>query len=167
MGQYTTYGLLRVFINSVGLTSPHWLTDVNWALPAVMIVVIWNGLGYDMVLFLAGLKNIPTEIYEAAKVDGVSPWQNFWHITFPLLSPTTFFLIVTSIIGSLKAFDIVAIMTDGGPLNSTNVFVLYLYQNAFQWFKTGFASALAVILFILIMLITLAQTRLSHRWVHY
>jgi sn-glycerol 3-phosphate transport system permease protein len=161
------FGLLRVFLHWVGLASPNWLGDVHWALPAIMIVVIWSGLGYDMVIFLAGLQGIPVELYDAALVDGASPWQTFWRITFPLLSPTTFFLVVTSIIGAFKAFDIVFIMTDGGPLNSSNVYVLYLYQNAFRWFKTGYASALALVLFVVILAITVAQVRLSKRWVHY
>ncbi len=164
---HPTFGLFKLFIAPFGLKAPDWLYDVTYSLPAVMIVLIWVGIGYDMVLFLAGLKNIPIEIYDAALVDGVSPFQNFIYITFPLLSPTTFFLTITSFIGTLKAFDIIAIMTDGGPLNSSNVFVLYLYQNAFRWFKSGYASALALILFILIMVITLIQNRLSKRWVHY
>jgi ABC-type sugar transport system permease subunit len=161
------FGLLRVFINAVGLRSPNWLGDVSWALPAIIIVVIWSGVGYDMVIFMAGLNNIPTELYDAAKVDGATPWTCFWRITFPLLSPTTFFLTIVSVIGSLKAFDVIAIMTDGGPMNSTNVIVYYIYQNAFQWFKTGYASALALVLFVIIMTITLVQTRLARRWVHY
>jgi ABC-type sugar transport system permease subunit len=161
------FGLLRVFINSLGMRSPNWLGDVNWALPAIIIVVIWSGIGYDMVIFLAGLKNIPGEFYDAAQVDGASSWHCFWFITLPLLSPTTFFLTIVSVIGSLKAFDLIAIMTEGGPLNSTNVIVFYLYQNAFQWFKAGYASALALVLFVVIMAITLVQTRLSRRWVHY
>jgi sn-glycerol 3-phosphate transport system permease protein len=161
------FGLLRVFLHWVGLASPNWLGDVHWALPAVMIVVIWSGLGYDMVIFLAGLQGIPVELYDAALVDGASPWQTFWRLTFPLLSPTTFFLVVTSIIGAFKAFDIVFIMTNGGPLNSSNVYVLYLYQNAFRWFKTGYASALALVLFVVVLAITAAQVSLSKRWVHY
>jgi sn-glycerol 3-phosphate transport system permease protein len=161
------YGLLRVFLHAAGLASPNWLGDVHWALPAVMIVVIWSGLGYDMVIFLAGLQGIPAELYEAARVDGASPLQVFGKITFPLLSPTTFFLLVISVIGALKAFDVVAVMTGGGPLNSSNVYVLYLYQNAFRWFKAGYASALALVLFVLILLITVGQMKLSRRWVHY
>ncbi|OHD75359.1 MAG: hypothetical protein A2177_13940 [Spirochaetes bacterium RBG_13_68_11] len=161
------YGLLRVILNWVGLASPNWLSDVHWSLPGIMIVVIWSGLGYAMVIFLAGLQGIPVELYDAARVDGASAWQTFWKLTFPLLSPTTFFLVVTSVISALKAFDVVSIMTDGGPMNSSNVYVLYLYQNAFQWFKAGYASALALVLFVLIMAITLAQMRLSKRWVHY
>ncbi len=161
------YGLLRVLLGWVGLASPNWFTDVHWSLPAIMIVAIWSGLGYAMVIFLAGMQGIPVELYDAARVDGASPWQTFWKLTFPLLSPTTFFLVVTSVISALKAFDVVSIMTDGGPMNSSNVYVLYLYQNAFKWFKAGYASALALVLFVLIMVITLAQMRLSKRWVHY
>ena len=164
---HPTFGLFKLFIAPFGFKAPDWLYDTHYSLPAVIIVLIWIGIGYDMVLFLAGLKNIPVEIYDAALVDGVTPIQKFLYITFPLLSPTTFFLTITSFIGTLKAFDIIAIMTDGGPLNSSNVFVLYLYQNAFRWFKTGYASALALVLFILIMVITLIQNRLSKRWVHY
>lgn len=162
-----TYGLFRYLFRALGSTSPDWVHSVQWSLPAVIIVLIWSGIGYDMVLFLAGLKNIPLEIYDAALVDGVSPWQNFIYITFPLLSPTTFFLTITSFIGALKAFDIISIMTEGGPLNTSNVYVLYLYQNAFQWFKTGYASAISLILFLLIMIITLIQNKLASRWVHY
>ena len=161
------YGLLRVFLKWFGLASPNWFTDVHWALPAIMIVAIWSGLGYAMVIFLAGLQGIPVELYDAARVDGASGWQTFWKLTFPLLSPTTFFLVVISIIGALKAFDVPAIMTDGGPMNSSNVYVLYLYQNAFKWFKTGYASALALVLFVVILLITAGQMQLSKRWVHY
>jgi sn-glycerol 3-phosphate transport system permease protein len=162
-----TYGLLRVFLNAVGLDSPNWLGDVRWALPAVMIVMIWGGVGYDMVIFLAGLQGIPRELYDAARVDGASGPQVFRRLTFPLLSPTTFFLLVISVINALKAFDVVSVMTGGGPLNSSNVYVHYLFQNAFRWFKTGYASALALVLFVVILAITLVQTKLSRRWVHY
>jgi ABC-type sugar transport system permease subunit len=161
------YGLLRVPLNLVGLASPRWLSDVLWTMPAIIIVAIWNGLGYDMVIFLAGLQGIPIDLYEAARVDGASGWKLFRNITFPLLSPTTFFLMVTSIIGAFKTFDIVAVMTAGGPMNSSNVYIHYLYQNAFRWFKVGFASAQAVIFFIVILAITLFQVKLSRRWVHY
>lgn len=163
----SNWGLLRVFLGWVGLESPKWFTDVHWSLVAVMIVVVWSRLGYAMVIFLAGLTGIPVELYDAARVDGASPWQTFWRLTFPLLSPTTFFLVVTSIINALKIFDIVNIMTGGGPMNSSNVYVMYLYQNAFKWFRTGYASTLALVLFLLILAITLVQMRLSTRWVHY
>jgi sn-glycerol 3-phosphate transport system permease protein len=161
------YGLLRVPINLVGLASPRWLSDIHWTMPAIIIVSIWNGLGYDMVIFLAGLQGIPTDLYEAARVDGASGWRLFRHITFPLLSPTTYFLVVTSIIGALKTFDIVSVMTGGGPMNSSNVYAYYLYYTAFRSFKAGYASAQAIVLFLVILAITLAQVRLSRRWVHY
>ncbi len=161
------YGLLRVPLNMVGLASPRWLSDIAWTIPAIIIVSIWNGLGYDMVIFLAGLQGIPIDLYEAARVDGASGWQLFRNITLPLLSPTTFFLLITSVIGAFKTFDIVSVMTAGGPMNSSNVYIYYLYQNAFRWFKVGYASAQAVIFFIVILAITLFQVKLSRRWVHY
>lgn len=162
-----TFGLLRVVLRPLGFPMIDWIHSTSHSLGAVIIVLVWSGIGYDMVLFLAALKNIPLEIYDAALVDGASPLQTFWHITFPLISPTTFFLSITGFINVLKAFDIVRIMTEGGPLNSSNVVVHFLYQNAFQWFRTGYASALALVLFVFIMIITLIQNRLSKRWVHY
>jgi ABC-type sugar transport system permease subunit len=161
------YGVLRVPLSWFGLPSPEWLSDVNWSLPAIIIVSIWSGLGYDMVIFLAGLQGVPREYYEAARVDGASNWQVFRSITFPLLSPTTFFLTITAIISAFKTFDIVSVMTGGGPLNSSNVYIHYVYQNAFKWFKMGYASALAVVFFIMILIITLIQFRISRRWVYY
>lgn len=162
-----TFGLLRVVMRPLGLPVIDWIHSTSHSLPAVIIVLVWSGIGYDMVLFLAALKNIPVEIFDAALVDGASPLQTFWRISFPLVSPTTFFLTITGFINVLKSFDIVRIMTEGGPLNSSNVFVHFLYQNAFQWFRTGFASALALVLFVFIMIITLLQNRLSKHWVHY
>lgn len=161
------YGVLRVPLSWLGLASPEWLSDVNWSLPAIIIVTIWSGLGYDMVIFLAGLQGVPKVFYEAARVDGATGWQVFRSITFPLLSPTTFFLTITSIISAFKTFDIVSVMTSGGPLNSSNVLIHYIYQNAFQWFRMGYASALAVVFFIIILIITIIQFRISRRWVHY
>ncbi len=161
------YGVLRVPLGWFGLPSPEWLSDVNWSLPAIIIVSIWSGLGYDMVIFLAGLQSVPREYYEAARVDGASRWQVFRSITFPLLSPTTFFLTITAIISAFKTFDIVSVMTGGGPLNSSNVYIHYVYQNAFKWFKMGYASALAVVFFIIVLIITLIQFRISRRWVYY
>jgi len=160
-------GLLRLPLSWVGLPSPNWLADVNWTIPALIIVTIWRGLGYDMVIFLAGLQGIPAELYEAARVDGAGRWSLFRHITLPLLSPITFFLVVTSIIGALQVFDIVAVMTAGGPMNSSKVYVYYVYENAFKFFKVGYAAALSIVLFIITLAITIFQTRLSRRWVHY
>jgi sn-glycerol 3-phosphate transport system permease protein len=161
------YGVLRVPLEWFGIASPFWLSDVQWTVPAIIIVSIWKGLGYDMVIFLAGLQAIPRTLYEAAKVDGATGWRLFRSITFPLLSPTTFFLTITSIISTFKTFDLVAVMTSGGPLNSSNVYIYYLYQNAFNWFRMGYASAMAVTFFVVVMIVTVIQVFLSRRWVHY
>jgi len=160
-------GLLRLPLNLLGVSSPDWLGDVHWTIPALILVTVWKGLGYDMVIFLAGLQGVPAELYEAARVDGAGAWGLFRHVTLPMLSPITFFLIVTSIINALQIFDIVAVMTGGGPMNSSKVYVYYVYENAFKWFKVGYASALSVVLFFITLGITLSQTRLSRRWVHY
>ena len=160
-------GLLRLPLNLLGVSSPDWLGDVHWTIPALILVTVWKGLGYDMVIFLAGLQGVPAELYEAARVDGAGPWGLFRHVTLPMLSPITFFLVVTSIISALQVFDIVAVMTGGGPMNSSKVYVYYVYENAFKWFKVGYASALSVVLFFITLGITLFQTRLSRRWVHY
>lgn len=161
------FGLMRIPFELVGLASPNWLADVRWTLPAIILVTIWKGLGYDTVIFLAGLQSIPSDLYEAAQVDGAGRWSLFRHVTLPMLSPITFFLVVTSVIHALQAFDLVAVMTGGGPMNSSKVIVYYIYENAFKFFKVGYASTLAVVLFLLTLLITVGQVRLSRRWVHY
>lgn len=161
------YGLLRIPLELVGLSSPNWLSDVNWTIPSLIIVSIWQGIGYDMVIFLAGLQSVPKELYDAAKVDGATGWNLFRHITFPLISPTTFFLVITSVISSFKIFDLVSVMTQGGPLNSSNVLVYYLYQTGFKFFKMGYASSIAIVFFFVVLVITIFQERLSKRWVHY
>ncbi len=160
-------GLFRLPLNFIGLESPNWLADVNWTIPGLIIVSIWRGLGYDMVIYLAGLQGIPAELYEAARVDGAGRWSLFRHITLPMLSPITFFLVVTTILSTLQIFDLVAVMTAGGPMNSSNVYVYYIYQNAFRFFKVGYAAALSMILFLIMFVVTLVQTRFSARWVHY
>ncbi len=160
-------GLLRLPLNAIGLISPNWLGDPNWTIPALIIVSIWKGMGYDMVIFLAGLQGVPVELYEAARVDGAGRWALFRHITLPMISPITFFLVVTSIISALQVFDLVAVMTGGGPMNSSKVYVFYLYENAFRYYRIGYAAALSMVLFVITLAITIFQTRLSKRWVHY
>ena len=128
---------------------------------------IWSGLGYNMVLFLAGLQGIPQELHEAAKIDGANHWALFRHVTVPLLSPTTFFILVLSMIGAFQLFDYAYVLTGGGPMYSTLSIVLYIYQMAFQNFKMGYASALAYVLFVIIAVVTFVQFRLQRRWVHY
>lgn len=161
------YGLLNMGLQFVGLPPLKWLGSPTWALPALIIMGIWKYAGYDMVILLAGLQNIPQMVYEAAKIDGANRWASFWHITLPLLTPTTFFLVTISIISSFQVFDQIFVMTQGGPINSTNVVVYYLYQNGFKFFEAGYASAIAVVFFTIILAVTALQLRLASRWVHY
>ena len=162
------YGLLNTILANVfGIMGPDWLNQSNTALFAVIIVQIWHTAGYNMVIYLAGLQGIPEHLYEAAKIDGASGWQQFRHITLPMLSPTTFFLLITSVISSFQVFNLIYVMTNGGPGYATSVYIYYLYQNAFSFFKMGYASAMAWLLFILIAAITLVQWQLSDRWVFY
>ena len=161
------YGLLRVFINAAGFASPKWLTDLGWAMPALLIVYVWKNFGYAVVVYLAGLQSIPKELYEAAVVDGASPWDRFRAVTVPGLSPITFFLLVTSILGSFQAFDIVAVMTHGGPVDATNTLIYHLYEEGFVAFHAGRAAAIGVVLFALMLAITIVQLRAVERRVHY
>jgi multiple sugar transport system permease protein len=120
-----------------------------------------------MVIYLAGLQAIPPQLYEAAEIDGAGRWHRFWYITLPLLTPTTFFILVISIIGSFQVFDLAFVLTSGGPGNATNTIVMYVYNQAFQFFHMGYAAAVAWVLFTVILTITLIQWRIQKRWVHY
>lgn len=161
------YGLLRVFLNLVGIASPNWLVDTQWAMPAIIIVYLWKNVGYSAVIYLAGLQNIPQELYEAAKVDGANDLQSFWHITVPQLSPVTFFVSVTTILFSIQAFDIIAVMTGGGPVNATTTLVWYLYEQGFVAFRAGIAAAVGMLLFVLMLAVTIFQVYYVQRRVHY
>ena len=155
------YGLLNYYLRQIGLIdSPIlWLSDPNLAMPAVILMSVWGGAGYHMVIYLAGLQAIPEDYYDAAKVDGANLLQQFRHITFPLLSPTTFFLLITSIIGSFQIFTQIYIMTNGGPLGRTSTIGFYLYEKAFRQFQMGYASAMSYALFAMIFIFTLLQLR--------
>lgn len=161
------YGLLNTLLSYAGLRGPEWIGSTRWALPAIIIMTIWRFVGYDMLIFIAGLQRIDRELIEAATVEGASGRTIFTRIVFPLLSPTTLFIAVTSLITMLQNFETVYIMTQGGPVNSTNMMVLYLYQNAFQFFEAGYASAVAVVLFFMMLALTAAQMGLSKKWVNY
>jgi len=161
------YGLMRIFLNLFGIASPNWLVDTTWAMPAIIIVYLWKNVGYSAVIYLAGLQNISQELYEAAKVDGASALQSFWYITVPQLSPVTFFVSVTTILFSIQAFDIIAVMTGGGPVNATTTLVWYLYEEAFISFRAGIAAAVGMLLFVLMLMITLFQVYFVQRRVHY
>ncbi len=151
------YGLLNFLLSLIGISGPNWLTSTTWAMPAVILTSIWKGLGFNMLIFLAGLQGIPEHYYEAAEMDGANWLQKFWRITVPLLSPTTFFVTVMAVINSFQVFDSVYLMTQGGPARSTSVMVHYIYENAFQFFRMGYASAMSYVLFFVIALITLVQ----------
>ncbi len=164
----SNFGLINAGLSLVGVTDlPKWMGSTRWAMPAIIIVSIWQNLGYAMVLFLAGLQNIGKDVHDAAALDGATGWDRFWHITLPLLSPTTFFVVVISIIGSFQVFELVLVMTKAGPANATNTLVYYIYQNGFQFYQMGYASAAAMVLFLIVLAFTLVQYKLQRRWVHY
>lgn len=154
------YGFINQMLLSVGLDRVSWLINPRLALLSIAIMVIWKGVGWYMVIFLAGLKAIPEEFYEAARVDGANSWQQFWRITLPLLKPTLLFVLVVAVIGSLQVFSPVFIMTDGGPANATNVVVYWVYVTAFEFMRFGYATSQAVFLFMVILIITILQLRL-------
>ncbi|MBI2468941.1 MAG: sugar ABC transporter permease, partial [Candidatus Rokubacteria bacterium] len=149
-----SYGLVNYYGRALGLPDVHWLGHSDLALPALAAVGVWKRLGYSMVVFLAGLQMVPEHLYEAAVLEGAGPWQRFWRITLPLLSPTTFFVGLMAVIDSFQAIDQVYLMTQGGPGNHTNIFVFYIYQHAFRFFDLGYASAVSGILFLILLGLT-------------
>lgn len=161
-------GPINAFLSSIGVNDPPgWLASSKWALPAIIIMTIWANIGYNMVIFLAGLQNIPKNLYEAAKIDGAGPIGTFFNITVPMLSPTTFFVLITSIIHSFQVFVAIFIMTQGGPGTSTSVMTFYIYQTGFSFYNMGYASAMAWILFIFLFFVTFIQWRGQKKWVNY
>ncbi len=162
-----TFGLANYILDVVGLPRLMWLNDPNQALVAVVIVGIWKRVGYNTIILLAGLQAIPAYYYEAATIDGASRMQMIRRITIPLLSPVTFFVTVMQIIASLRVFTSIVIMTEGGPARGTDVLPYFLYKNAFQYHKMGYASAVAYFLFAGIFIFTLAQFRFGEKRVHY
>ncbi|MDQ3655536.1 MAG: sugar ABC transporter permease, partial [Chloroflexota bacterium] len=160
--------ILNYVLYELGVDSPpNWLATRTWAMPSVIILSVWKQVGYNMVIFLAGLQAIPSSLYEAASIDGAGRWQRFRNITLPLLTPTTFFVLVISIIGSLQVFDAVLVLTDGGPANATRTIVYHIWEEAFVFLEMGYAAAVAWILFVMVFLVTLLQWKLQKRWVHY
>lgn len=161
------FGILNLLLSQIGIEGPNWLTDTHWVIPGIAILSIWWGLGNNMVIFLAGLQGISRSYYEAAEIDGASRFQKFWHITLPLLSPTTFFIAIMSIIGSFQVFDQAFVMTNGGPAKASYTLVYHIYQQGFIDFRMGESAASAMILFGIILIFTLIQFKMSKRWVHY
>lgn len=168
------FGILNVCIRAVKpwldpyfeLPVPGWLTDPAWAKTALIIMSVW-GAGSNMVLYLAGLQEVPKELYEAAEIDGANAWRRTWHITLPAISPTLFFTLIMGFVGTLQYFTQAWVMTKGGPADSTLFYSLYLFNNAFTYFRMGYASAMAWVLFFVIVLCTIALFRGSRRFVHY
>ena len=160
-------GLINSVLGVFGIDGPPWLTSGTWAMPALILMSVWKGFGYNMVIFLAGLQGIPDHLYDAAKVDGATAWRRFLNVTLPLLSPTTFFVVVISVISSFQVFDQALIMTNGGPGTATTTLVLYIYQKGFQSFDMGYAAAVALVLFAVIFVFTVIQFLLQRRWVTY
>jgi multiple sugar transport system permease protein len=159
-------GLLNTLLGYVGIEGPRWLADPDWALPALLLMSLW-GMGRAMVIYLASLQGIPQQLYEAAAIDGAGTWHSFSRVTLPLLTPTIFFNLVLSIISTFQTFTSAFVATDGGPLDATLFYVLYLFRQAFQFFNMGYASAMAWILFLIILVLTLIIVRSSERWVYY
>lgn len=161
------FGILNFLLSKLGIHGPMWLASPTWAKPAIMLMGVWKGLGYDMLIYLAGLQNIPRQYYESAAIDGAGSVRSFLHITLPLLFPVHFFLLIMHIIWGFQIFDAVYIMTDGGPAGSTEPILMYLYQNAFRWGKMGYASAIAWLLTVIIFLVTVINWWLSRKRMEY
>ena len=153
-------------LNNVLHVHINWLYDTNFAMPALIIVSVWKLIGYNMIIFLSSLSSISQSIFEASKIDGASPIQTFKNITIPLLSPTIFFVVIITTISSFQVFDLIYIMTEGGPLDSTNVLVYAIYKNAFEYFNIGQASAIAYVLFFIIFILTFIQWKLRKKLVY-
>ena len=163
------YGLLNYMLSCFGIDGPNWLTNPNIALYSIIIVAIWGGIGYNMVIFLSGLQNIPKTYYEAAIMDGARPITIFFKITLPLLSPVIFFVTIMSLIGAFQVFDLIFMMIGrtSNVIENTQSIVYLFYQNAFILNEKGYSAAIAVILLIIILIITAIQMILQKKWVHY
>jgi len=160
-------GLVNYLLGLVGISpGPKWFGSTEWAMPGLIIMSLWS-IGNIIIIYLAGLQGIPQQLYEAAVIDGANLSQNFLYITIPMLTPTIFFTLVIELIAAFQVFTPAFVITNGGPANATLFYLLYLYRNGFQWFKMGYASALAWFLFVIIMVFSLIQFRLANRWVYY
>jgi multiple sugar transport system permease protein len=154
-------GVVNRTLGALDIVGPAWLSDPSWALLAIIIVGIWKRVGFNVVVYLAALQGVPRTHYEAAQLDGAGPFQTLRYVTIPLLAPTTFFLTVTALIDAFQVFDLVYVMTAGGPLRSTDVFGYYLYRYGFRYHELGFASAIAYVMFLLIFVVTIVQFRIT------
>jgi len=161
-------GPVNQLLVSLGVENPpRWSASVDWAMPTVILASIWKGMGYYMVIYLAALQGIPSYLYEAAEIDGANAWQKFRYVTLPMLTPATFFVSIMLTIASFKVFDLILVMTGGGPGRATNVLVIHTYNTAFKEFRFGYSSAIAMVLFMIVLVITIVQFRGEKRWVSY
>jgi multiple sugar transport system permease protein len=160
-------GIINYYLGQMNVQPIAWLSNRQWVMPSIIIMDVWRNTGFAMLVFLAGLQNISTEYYEAAQLDGANKLQLFRHITLPLITPTLFFNLIIYMIGALQVFDSIIVLTKGGPGDASRSLVMYIYENAFQLFDMGYASAVAITLFIIIVILTLIQFRLGRAWVHY
>lgn len=155
------FGIINYIISLVGIDSIDWLGDPFWAMPAIIIMAVWKNFGYSMIIFIAGLQNIPEYLYEAAEIEGANGWQKFKSITLPLLAPTTLFISIITMIGFFQLFAEPYIMTQGGPLNSTLSIVQYMYQEGFRWWNMGYSASIAFVLFAIILIGTVIQFKIQ------
>jgi ABC-type sugar transport system permease subunit len=157
------FGLLNAVLHLFGIPPQQWLQSTSQAIPSIIIMSVWSGVGGPMIIYLAGLQGIPDSLYEAARVDGANSWQSFWHITLPLLNPVTIYVLISSIIGSFQIFGPIYAMTDGGPAFATTTLVHQMYINGFRYFNMGYASAQAWVLFALLLGLSIANLRIMTR----
>jgi ABC-type sugar transport system permease subunit len=157
-------GPINQFLQFVGVANPPgWTSSSDWAMPAVIITSVWRDMGYYMILYLAGLQAIPTELYEAAEMDGATPWQRFWNVTIPSLRPTTFFVVVMLTVSSFKVFDLIVVMTNGGPGRATTVLSQLIYQEGIGEGNFGYSSAISLVLFLIVLSVTVLQFKIQQR----
>lgn len=162
------FGVLNYFLSLIGIKGPAWLGSTVWVKPSLILIALWGSVGgSQMIIFLAGLQGIPSDLYEAAAIDGAGAWQRFRNVTLPLLTPSIFFNLILGIIAAFRTFTLAYIATLGGPAYSSLFFVLYLFFNAFKYMNMGYASAMAWVLFVIVLILTAFQFRMSKRWVHY
>jgi len=161
------YGVVSNGLEAIGIKGIDWLGDPSLAMPSVIAVSVWKVIGWNMLIYLAGLQTVPEYLHEAAAIDGAGRWQTFWRITFPLLRPTTFFIFVTSLIGAFQVFDVVYVMTGGGPANATTTLVQEIYNEAFKAFHMGYAGAMSFVLFGIILVVTVVSLRAARGEVSY
>jgi len=157
------FGVMNYLLSLAGIPPIDWLGDPNWAMPALILLAVWKNFGYNMMIFLAGLQAIPDSLYEAARIDGANRWQQHLHVTIPQLAPTTFFVVIITVIGYFQFFAEPYVMTQGGPLNATLSIVLYLYQQGFRWWQMGYSTAIAFVLFFILVGLAFIQSAMRKK----